>query len=147
MRCRLFDRIGFTGPGQGFVDFNLVPMTHYSRSLQSCPISRWVTNKLHFWPYFSPFLPPLAAFWPKLDLICHFLFHRAVRSHSSHLFLFKSIRTHIWKCRNRVNNSMPKSSKNTRRCPFLPFNVMFPQYKGNGEILKLKRLQQTPIGH
>lgn len=49
--------IGFTGPGQGFVDLNFVPMTHYSRSLQSCPISRWVTNKLHFWPYFSAFSP------------------------------------------------------------------------------------------
>lgn len=28
-----------------------------------------------------------------------------------------------------------------------PFNVMFPQYKGDGETLKFKRLEQTPIGH
>lgn len=91
--------IGFTGPGQGFVDLNFVSMTHYSRSLQSCPISRWVTNKLHFWPYFSAF-PPL-RFWPKLDLICHFLFHRAAHG--------LSVTCHICFCSNPLERRCQKS--------------------------------------
>lgn len=48
------------------LDLNFVPMTHYQgRRLQSRPISRWVTNKLHFWPFFSPFLPTLSLLLAK----------------------------------------------------------------------------------
>lgn len=49
-----------------FLDLNFVPMTHYQgRRLQSRSISRWVTNKLHFWPFFSPFLPTLSLLLAK----------------------------------------------------------------------------------